>query len=405
MRYCLKVVRIILITLILISTAFTGDIVRFNPAQAAAKNDLFSIITWELTKLPEKWSHKINMYFKSNTNPQSQRTDNIYRYFSENNNKSNEVSKQDIEISIEELISDVIKREGLTYFGTIVFPPLSITLDSAPNVLITSPRDKIQRGDEALLKPDLLVSEMADIENELFIEENLSSLVIPVGGIATYPVIIDETGDLLWALQTAAHEWMHTFLFFKPLGFNMFESPEMQTLNETVASLAGKEIGLLTINLLMENYPSKNKFCKFLNPPASVSKNEFDFSREMKATRIQADKLLSEGRIEEAERYMENRRMVFNSNGYPIRKLNQAYFAFYGTYAESPASTSIIGEQVRKYRSNFEGVGNFIKKISQIGTYDEFVKSLEDIDNKIENQYSRVKNTHSTSTVIPFICE
>jgi hypothetical protein len=55
----------------------------------------------------------------------------------------------------------------------------------------------------------------------------------------------------------------------------------------------------------------------------------------MHTTRVQADALLAEGKIDEAEAYMEQRRQLMWDNGYQIRKLNQAYFAFYGAYAAS----------------------------------------------------------------------
>src|SRR5690606_25008448 len=61
-------------------------------------------------------------------------------------------------------------------------------------------------------------------------------------------------------------------------------------------------------------------------PPA------FDLGAEMHETRVTVDQLLADGRVEEAEAYMEARRQVFVANGYLIRKLNQAYFAFYGGY-------------------------------------------------------------------------
>jgi len=55
----------------------------------------------------------------------------------------------------------------------------------------------------------------------------------------------------------------------------------------------------------------------------------------MRETRIRVDKLLAQGRIEEAEAYMEERRQEFVAHGYYIRKLNQAYFAFHGAYADT----------------------------------------------------------------------
>ena len=47
---------------------------------------------------------------------------------------------------------------------------------------------------------------------------------------------------------------------------------------------------------------------------------------------------------------MEQRRQLFVENGYYIRKLNQAYFAFYGAYADVPggaAGEDPVGPAVR----------------------------------------------------------
>jgi hypothetical protein len=57
----------------------------------------------------------------------------------------------------------------------------------------------------------------------------------------------------------------------------------------------------------------------------------------MNETRVTVDSLLAQGKIEEAERYMEQQRRLFVAHGYRIRKLNQAYFAFYGGY-QSPGA-------------------------------------------------------------------
>ncbi len=72
----------------------------------------------------------------------------------------------------------------------------------------------------------------------------------------------------------------------------------------------------------------------------------------MHATRVRVDELLAAGRVEEAEQYMEERRALFVENGYMIRKLNQAYFAFYGSYADQPGATGSdpIGPALRELR-------------------------------------------------------
>ena len=66
---------------------------------------------------------------------------------------------------------------------------------------------------------------------------------------------------------------------------------------------------------------------------------------------------------------MEQRREVFVQNGYYIRKLNQAYFAFHGNYAEGGASSSPIGGEVQALRQRSASVGDFIRRIAGIGKY------------------------------------
>ena len=70
----------------------------------------------------------------------------------------------------------------------------------------------------------------------------------------------------------------------------------------------------------------------------------------MRKTRLEADRLLAEGKIDEAEKYMESQRRVLVENGYAIRKLNQAYFAFHGSYAVGAAATDPIGGKLRLLR-------------------------------------------------------
>ena len=67
--------------------------------------------------------------------------------------------------------------------------------------------------------------------------------MVDIGGVATYPTIVRDDSALRHAINTAAHEWLHAYWIFRSLGWNMFSSPDMNTLNETAADLAGKELG------------------------------------------------------------------------------------------------------------------------------------------------------------------
>ena len=90
-----------------------------------------------------------------------------------------------------------------------------------------------------------------------------------------------------------------------------------------------------------------------------------------------ADALLALGRVDEAEQYMEQRRRLFVDNGYAIRVINQAYFAFHGTYAESPASVSPIAGQLHELRERTATLGEFIRTVARFPTYDAFLAYLD----------------------------
>ena len=71
---------------------------------------------------------------------------------------------------------------------------------------------------------------------------------------------------------------------------------------------------------------------------------------------------------------MERRRREFVQNGYYIRRLNQAYFAFYGAYAETPggaAGTDPVGPAVRELRSQSESLADFVNQISWMTSFDQ----------------------------------
>ena len=74
---------------------------------------------------------------------------------------------------------------------------------------------------------------------------------------------------------------------------------------------------------------------------------------------------------------MEQRRQFLADHGHFIRKLNQAYFAFHGTYADSPASISPIFEQLNTLRAASPSLGDFVREVASISSYAEFLELLE----------------------------
>ena len=95
--------------------------------------------------------------------------------------------------------------------------------------------------------------------------------------------------------------------------------------------------------------------------------------------------MLRNNEIQEAEKYMKKRWWELSLAGYNLRKINQAYFALYGIYAESAGSISPIGDQLREFRALVPSTGDFVKEISQISSYSEFLAELKQKKSKINS--------------------
>mgnify|MGYP001077022109 CR=1 FL=1 len=284
-----------------------------------------------------------------------------------------------VESVLEDQLSTVIARLGLS-FGGQPLPPVSYHVSPLPSSLIVSPREVIRQEANISLKVGLTTDQKEALEEKVDRALNVSSLVVAVGGIGVYPTMVMQTTDLNWLAEVVAHEWIHNFLSFRPLGINYATSGELRTMNETAASIGGKELG----RALIETY-----YPEFLPPPPQPSPPApstepsqpppFDFRKEMHETRLRVDELLAQGRIEEAEAYMEERRIFFWENGYQIRKLNQAYFAFHGAYADEPvgaAGEDPIGAAVRKLRAQSPSLAAFLNRISWMWSPQQLMEAV-----------------------------
>jgi hypothetical protein len=85
------------------------------------------------------------------------------------------------------------------------------------------------------------------------------------------------------------------------------------------------------------------------------------------------DRLLAEGRVDDAERYMEARRQLFVANGYPLRKLNQAYFAFHGSYGTSAASTDPLVPLLFQLRKESADTRAFLRALRGVTSSEEII--------------------------------
>ncbi|KKL69620.1 hypothetical protein LCGC14_2113100, partial [marine sediment metagenome] len=264
--------------------------------------------------------------------------------------------ENDVEETLEGRISDLLRDQGFAMnpplFSDIdlFFPPLDFELDRPPKVLAVSPRERIELDRNYLLVPGLGPEAVAAVESETE-ETGVSALVVNTGGIATYPSVVPELASYRSVVETVIHEWLHQYLAFYPLGRSYFSGQEARTLNETVANLAGRELA----DLFIQRYGSPT-------PPPSPSQTsaDFDFRAEMRSLRLRVEELLAEGRVEEAESLMNEKRDEFEAQGVYIRRINQAYFAFYGSYADTPGSIDPIGPKLQRLRDRSGSVAEFV---------------------------------------------
>ena len=294
-----------------------------------------------------------------------------------------------VEQIIQGQMNHALVNLGLSAGGQMV-PPVLYRAEPDSYALIVSPRDEIRQAANLMLIRNLTLDEIIHLEETIERDLDLSALVVGIGGVGLYPSMVIETSNLDWLIHVIGHEWTHNFLTIRPLGANYYTSPELTTINETIADLSADEIQRETFLLY---YP------EFLPAESVVEESEgdpppdtpdpipegdvFDFRAEMHITRLEVDRLLADGEIQEAEAYMETRRIFFWENGYLIRKLNQAYFAFHGSYAAAPGGAADaagvdLGSQLRDLKANAPSYAAFMREVAWKWRLDQFQLLFEE---------------------------
>ncbi|MGK2966212.1 MAG: hypothetical protein ACSLFM_11500, partial [Tepidiformaceae bacterium] len=287
------------------------------------------------------------------------------------------IYENDVERTLERRIGDAVASVGLTRGlplfndATITWPPVNIEMTSPPQLLVRSPRDRIERSGDTLLKNDLSVREVERIEADAEGDDTVA-LVVSIGGLAAYPAIVRDDRSYDSLLETSAHEWVHHYLAFYPLGEIWGDGGDAETLNETAANIAGREIA----NLVRAAHPIELPAGADGRAPAAPAPTA-DFTQVMRALRLEVDALLAAGDVVGAEARMEEQRLYLADNGIHIRKLNQAYFAFYGTYADGPASSNPVGPKIEEVWTLTGDVGVFLRTMRDVTTVEKLDAALE----------------------------
>ncbi len=390
----------------------SGDRRLLTKVEIAAAGHGYNLTSFEVRHFPAKWAHRVYSALPWTDVNEEDRQAHLDRYqdlarelrSARNDLKSAQArgdnaaasvaqshvdsliqERNRIRDAVEELLEAAISTElislGLNKNGDFIWPPVDFRIDDTPHVLVTSPRNVIERDSVRILKPHLTESDKERMETQIFNSADLSAVVLPTGGLASFPNLVPSDYSLQALLEVSAHEWLHAYLLFHPLGRSYWSGGDMTSLNETLANLVGNEIGRTVYNQITgENVET-------LEPPyipdhddkdSEDEDERFDVREFLHETRHRTDELLEQGEIEDAEAYMENRRLELVENGHNIRKINQAYFAFHGLYADGPASTSPLARQIWELRQQSTDAGHLVKTLQTISNYDEFLTLLDE---------------------------
>ena len=328
----------------------------------------YDYLRWELTTLPDKWLGALGAPLRADPAPDEA----IARYFAlpDRSNRDGARLESVVEAAIEGRIDAVLTELGVR--GRIplpgsVFPPVDLELALPPWVLVTSPRDRIERIGDELRAPDLTLREVVARERAREADDaNVSALALRTGGVALYPAVVSSRRSYAGTVATAAHEWVHHYLSFYPLGLSYFRSQDLRTMNETVADIAGDEVAARVLE-------------RFGDPTVGSGDGAVDSAdeaRERRARRdetlrelhLAVDDLLARGRIAEAERLMEQARDDLAAGGIVIRRINQAYFAWFGTYAARADSIHPLGEELRALRARIGSLSLFLSEVREVAS-------------------------------------
>jgi hypothetical protein len=333
--------------------------------------DYFSLVA-DIQNLQAQIS---DIYSNPNINNPAQQSKSLFDQLTQKEDAYNQLAPL-CESVLQQQISSTLAEMGISLEGQTI-PPLLYRSTPLPKALIISPLDRIEEIADISLIPNLELDQIVQLENTVQEKLNVSALVVDIGGVGIYPTMVESTSNIPWTIETIAHEWTHNYLTLHPLGMLYYEDAPLRTMNETTADIVGKEVSLV---VLKKYYPDLVPApTPTPQPTKPGEKPAFDFNAEMHKTRVEVDKLLSEGKTKEAEAYMETRRIFFFNHGYHIRKLNQAYFAFYGAYAAGPPGAQgndPVGPAVVKLRDKSTSLAAFLNRIAWMTSFEELQKAV-----------------------------
>ena len=248
------------------------------------------------------------------------------------------------------------------FLAVAVRPGVAFRLGDSPDVLIVSPRDRIQVIGSVLLQPNTDIATAEDLEARTD-QLQVSSIVTRTGGLAAYPTMVVPNPSVRELLVAICHEWTHHYLLFTDLGSRYLDSYELRTINETTADIVGRELGDTVYNRYYAGAQPTGAGADVPRSPAPAARSGPSFGELLGAIRLTVDDYLSRGDLAGAEQYMAEQRRALLAQGYYVRKLNPAFLSFYGAYS---AGENPFERKLRRLREQSGSLVEFLEGVSTI---------------------------------------
>lgn len=256
---------------------------------------------------------------------------------------------------------EVATRPAFPFLSAEVTPGVAFRLGQMPDLLVVAPRDRIAVLDSVLLDPGLTYEQVDRLEASAD-GLGVSSLVTPIGGLATYPSMVPAIGSVRGTLRTISHEWTHHYLALRPLGRGYFASYELRSINETVADVVGDELGRL---VYARYYAGPGETAELTPSPSPDGGQpaQPSFGDLMRGIRAEVEVHLARGDVAGAEAYMAEQQASLARRGYYVRRLNTAYLSFFGAYS---GGANPYEPKLRALRQRSGSLSRFLEQVSGI---------------------------------------
>jgi hypothetical protein len=333
----------------------------------------FRLLDWEAVHVGEKLGALWAGLSGGDTGDTSGDDEVLHAYFAQSPHPAE--LRPAAETALEHLVAQAYRGDGVLSSQPpglqTLFPPVLINLTPPPNVLVVAPRTELRVIDSSVLGAmDAAAQERLEAAAD---STGVSSLVAPIGGLATYPSMVLDNDSAQQVLSASAHEWVHQYLIFYPLGQGYWSSQQTREIDETTADLIGNEVGAQIAARIGLSMPPATA-----SPRTSRRPPGFDFRSFMRETRAQVEQMLGAGQADAAEAYMRAQRDELQRHGYQIRKLNQAYFALYGSYGDGYAASpsNPIPGLLRQLRNQSPTIGDFLTRVRGVTTVEELRRAV-----------------------------